>query len=175
MSYFIAHLYSISIEAFIRNISGFCFSFSTSIYIRYIIVAFQECERMNYLTGEMKRSLRELDLGLKGELTITSEMEVLENALFLDQVPQIWASRAYPSLLGLTNWFVDLLMRLRELEAWSTDFVVKMNFFFIGQKNDSNHIFYITKMCVMLHFIIVICFSYRLACGWPVSLIHSHF
>lgn len=92
---------------------------------RYIIVAFQECERMNYLTGEMKRSLRELDLGLKGELTITSEMEVLENALFLDQVPQIWTARAYPSLLGLTNWFVDLLMRLRELEAWSTDFVVK--------------------------------------------------
>lgn len=31
----------------------------------YVIVAFQECERMNYLTGEMKRSLRELDLGLK--------------------------------------------------------------------------------------------------------------
>lgn len=31
----------------------------------YIIVAFQECERMNVLTGEMKRSLKELDLGLK--------------------------------------------------------------------------------------------------------------
>lgn len=31
----------------------------------YVIVAFQECERMNYLTGEMRRSLKELDLGLK--------------------------------------------------------------------------------------------------------------
>lgn len=31
----------------------------------YVIVAFQECERMNYLTGEIKRSLKELDLGLK--------------------------------------------------------------------------------------------------------------
>jgi len=31
----------------------------------YVIVAFQECERMNYLTNEIKRSLRELDLGLK--------------------------------------------------------------------------------------------------------------
>lgn len=51
-------------------------------------------------------------------------MEVLENSLFLDQVPPIWTSRAYPSLLGLTSWFVDLLMRLRELETWSTDFVV---------------------------------------------------
>lgn len=29
----------------------------------YIIVAFQECERMNILTSEMKRSLHELDLG----------------------------------------------------------------------------------------------------------------
>lgn len=31
----------------------------------YVIVAFQECQRMNYLTNEIKRSLRELDLGLK--------------------------------------------------------------------------------------------------------------
>jgi dynein heavy chain len=31
----------------------------------YVIVAFQEAERMNMLTNEMKRSLKELDLGLK--------------------------------------------------------------------------------------------------------------
>ena len=31
----------------------------------YVIVAFQECERMNALVAEMRRSLRELDLGLK--------------------------------------------------------------------------------------------------------------
>ena len=41
---------------------------------------------MNYLTSEMRRSLKELDLGLKGELTITSDMEDLSNALFFDQV-----------------------------------------------------------------------------------------
>ena len=35
---------------------------------------------------EMKRSLRELDLGLKGELTISSDMEDLSNSLFFDQV-----------------------------------------------------------------------------------------
>ncbi|XP_057668614.1 dynein beta chain, ciliary [Diorhabda carinulata] len=90
----------------------------------YVIVAFQECERMNYLTAEIKRSLRELELGIKGELTITSDMEDLENALFLDQVPPVWALRAYPSLLGLSSWFVDLLLRIRELETWSTDFVL---------------------------------------------------
>lgn len=31
----------------------------------FVIVAFQECQRMNLLTNEIKRSLRELDLGLK--------------------------------------------------------------------------------------------------------------
>ncbi|XP_035728185.1 dynein beta chain, ciliary-like [Vespa mandarinia] len=98
----------------------------------YVIVAFQECERMNYLTSEIKRSLRELDLGLKGELTITSDMEDLENALFLDQVPPVWTIRAYPSLLGLTSWFVDLLLRLRELESWSTDFILPASVWLAG-------------------------------------------
>lgn len=31
----------------------------------YIVVAFQECERMNFLTAEIRRSLKELALGLK--------------------------------------------------------------------------------------------------------------
>ncbi|XP_049940954.1 dynein beta chain, ciliary-like [Schistocerca serialis cubense] len=88
----------------------------------YVIVAIQECERMNALTSEMRRSLRELNLGLKGELTITSDMEDLEAALFMDTVPASWTKRAYPSMLTLGPWFVDFLLRLRELEEWSSDF-----------------------------------------------------
>jgi dynein heavy chain, axonemal len=57
-------------------------------------------------------------------------MEDLEQALFLNQVPDSWAQLAYPSLQGLGSWFADLLMRLRELESWTTDFVV--NFFFFS-------------------------------------------
>ena len=41
---------------------------------------------MNLLVAEMRRSLKELDLGLKGELTITSDMEDLSDSLFFDQV-----------------------------------------------------------------------------------------
>ncbi|XP_039265498.2 dynein beta chain, ciliary-like [Styela clava] len=88
----------------------------------YIVVAFQECERMNTLTSEIRRSLKELDLGLKGELTITSDMEELETAMFFDSVPESWTKRAYPSMLGLTAWFIDLLGRIKELETWTTDF-----------------------------------------------------
>lgn len=88
----------------------------------YVIVAFQECERMNTLTNEIRRSLKELDLGLKGELTITGDMEELGNALYLDSLPESWSKRAYPSLYGLNQWYSDLLLRIKELESWVSDF-----------------------------------------------------
>ena len=74
------------------------------------------------LTKEMRRSLKELDLGLKGELTITNDMEDLGNSLFFDQVPPSWSKRAYASLNGLSNWYADLILRIKELEAWTSDF-----------------------------------------------------
>ncbi|XP_026133128.1 dynein axonemal heavy chain 9 [Carassius auratus] len=88
----------------------------------YIVVALQECERMNTLTQEIKRSLKELNLGLKGELTMTNDMENLQNAIYLDQVPESWTKRAYPSISGLAIWFTDLLNRIKELENWTSDF-----------------------------------------------------
>ncbi|CAJ0928426.1 unnamed protein product [Ranitomeya imitator] len=79
---------------------------------------------MNMLTREIKRSLKELNLGLKGELTMTSDMENLQNAIFLDMVPDSWTKRAYPSMAGLAGWFVDLLSRIKELETWTGDFAL---------------------------------------------------
>ncbi|XP_054565087.1 dynein axonemal heavy chain 9 [Eptesicus fuscus] len=98
----------------------------------YIVVALQECERMNTLTGEIRRSLRELHLGLKGELTMTSDMENLENNLYLDTVPEPWARRAYPSTAGLAVWFLDLLSRIKELEAWVGDFAMPSTVWLTG-------------------------------------------
>ena len=90
---------------------------------------------MNALTYEMKRSLRELDLGLKGELTITSDMEDLSNSLFFDQVspmifsnfvfmsqscqqvPPSWAKLAYASLNGLSAWYDHFYTKLIDLKA----------------------------------------------------------
>ena len=59
---------------------------------------------------------------VQGELTITTAMENLSNSLFLDIVPESWQNRAYPSLLGLTPWYADLLLRQKELENWTSDF-----------------------------------------------------
>ncbi|KAF5280421.1 hypothetical protein FQR65_LT03230 [Abscondita terminalis] len=90
----------------------------------FVIVAFQECERMNILTNEMRRSLSELELGLKGELTITPSMETLEQSLFLDNIPETWVIKAYPSMLPLGQWTNDLSLRIRELENWTSDFAM---------------------------------------------------
>ncbi|CAF4801187.1 unnamed protein product, partial [Rotaria magnacalcarata] len=88
----------------------------------YTVVALQECERMNTLLKEMRRSLKELDSGLKGELTVTADMEALQESLYLDQVPKTWELRAYPSLFPLGTWFIDLLNRFKDLELWTSDF-----------------------------------------------------
>lgn len=53
---------------------------------------------------------------------MTTDMESLQNSIFLDTVPEKWTKRAYPSMSSLTLWFTDLLSRIKELESWSTDF-----------------------------------------------------
>uniref|UniRef100_A0A672ZPD5 Dynein, axonemal, heavy chain 11 n=1 Tax=Sphaeramia orbicularis TaxID=375764 RepID=A0A672ZPD5_9TELE len=90
----------------------------------YILVCLQECERMNQLLAEIRRSLNELELGLKGELTISVSMEALQSALFTDAVPDSWARLAYPSTKTLALWFNDLLCSCRELDSWTQDFVL---------------------------------------------------
>ncbi|XP_008293045.1 dynein heavy chain 11, axonemal [Stegastes partitus] len=90
----------------------------------YILVCFQECERMNVLLAEIRKSLSELDLGLKGELTISSSMETLQSALFNDSVPHSWARLAYPSTKTLAQWLNDLVCSCHELDSWTQDFVL---------------------------------------------------
>jgi dynein heavy chain len=87
----------------------------------YTSVFLQECERMNNLLFEMKRSLVELDLGLKGDLGMSDAMEKVMYSLFDDKVPATWNKVAYPSMRGLTSWLSDALARQRQLEAWTAD------------------------------------------------------
>ena len=87
----------------------------------YAGVFLQECERMNMLLFELKRSLAELDLGLKGDLSISEPMETLMLALYDDKVPETWAARAWPSLRPLGSWLLDMLARQRQLADWTAD------------------------------------------------------
>ncbi|KAG7242136.1 hypothetical protein INR49_024182, partial [Caranx melampygus] len=90
----------------------------------YVLVCFQECEQMNLLLAEIRKSLNELDLGLRGELTISASMETLQVALFNDSVPDSWARLSYPSTKTLAQWFSDIMCSCRELDSWTQDFVL---------------------------------------------------
>ncbi|XP_066487525.1 dynein axonemal heavy chain 11 [Tiliqua scincoides] len=90
----------------------------------YVLVCFQECERMNILLREIRRSLKQLDLSLKGELTFSPAMEALQSSLFYELVPDAWTKLAYPSTYSLAQWFNDLLIRCRELDTWTQDLVL---------------------------------------------------
>ena len=57
-------------------------------------------------------------------MTISKEMDILQDSLYLEQVPEAWAVRAYPSLSNLAQWYTDLLLRIRELESWVVDFKI---------------------------------------------------
>jgi len=95
-------------------------------------VFLQEIERVNILLGIMKLSLFELDLGLKGDLTISDAMEVLMDALFLDRVPSTWEKKAYPSLRALGPWIADVIQRSTQLSAWVDDMNVPKVTWFPG-------------------------------------------
>lgn len=90
----------------------------------YTMVAIQESERMNVLTAEMKRSLAELDLGLRGDLTMSEPMERLMRALASDAVPMSWRNLAYPSLRTLGSWLVNVQQRAGQLNEWTADLSV---------------------------------------------------
>uniref|UniRef100_A0A452UEG0 Dynein axonemal heavy chain 17 n=1 Tax=Ursus maritimus TaxID=29073 RepID=A0A452UEG0_URSMA len=82
----------------------------------YVVVAFQECERMNILTNEMRRSLKELSLGLK----VTPPP--LQTLLF--PFPHLnWSQWAPGSAEARFH---------QELEAWTTDFALPTTVWLAG-------------------------------------------
>ena len=91
-------------------------SFGTNI-TPYQVVWIQECERMNFLLREIRKSLNDLDAGLKGQLNITKAMEQLSKALFVNNSPDTWAAKAYFSKKPLADWFVDLLLRVDQVSV----------------------------------------------------------
>ncbi|PRP75973.1 hypothetical protein PROFUN_01689 [Planoprotostelium fungivorum] len=82
------------------------------------IVVNQEVVRYNRLLAVISSTLKELAKALKGLVVMSSSLENVANSLFNNQVPEIWAARAYPSLKPLSAWVLDLVERLRFIERW---------------------------------------------------------
>jgi len=97
----------------------------------YVVVATQECSRMNKLLQVIADSLAELKKGLNGQLNMSLPMEHLAEAISIGQVPgrnpfhtASWERSAWPSKKGLASWFMDLLQRNSELRNWSDGLIL---------------------------------------------------
>lgn len=71
---------------------------------------------MNSLLTEIRRSIKELQLGFAGELTTSETMEELMTCLYLDKVPTTWLF--WPSVRPLGSWIGNVSDRLAQLEEW---------------------------------------------------------
>ena len=84
-------------------------------------VLVQECARFNGLLSVMHKSLPELRKALSGLVVMSSELEAMSKALFVQRVPALWQAKAYPSLKPLNSWLQELLDRVAFIRSWIED------------------------------------------------------
>lgn len=84
-------------------------------------VLVQEVIRFTKLLNAIKASLQDLLKALKGLVVMSDALEMMSTSLFSNQVPVLWAAKAYPSLKPLGSWVTDLQARVKFLEKWFTD------------------------------------------------------
>jgi len=72
-------------------------------------VFYQECERMNNLRSVLYDTLCDLDLGLKGALSMSDAMQNLYNAMLNDQVDPVWTKHSFMSMRPMGSWFNNML------------------------------------------------------------------
>ncbi|TMW58214.1 hypothetical protein Poli38472_011802 [Pythium oligandrum] len=83
-------------------------------------VLLQECERMNVLLDVMTKSLVELEMGFRGDVTLTESMEALQDALYYEKIPKQWEAVAFPSRRSLAPWLSNLQQRIAQLQDWNS-------------------------------------------------------
>ena len=83
----------------------------------YQNVFMQESDRMNTLIDVILRSINDLEAALNGQLTMTEQIEKLQDSLLLYRVPVKWKD-AYESCRGLIPWLTNLNFRIDQLNSW---------------------------------------------------------
>merc|ERR1711988_1812892 len=81
-------------------------------------VLVQELQKFNRLLAVVRKTLKDIQLALKGLVVMSGELEHMGTSMYNQLVPDVWASKAYPSLKPLTAWVADLLKRLTFMTCW---------------------------------------------------------
>ena len=86
------------------------------------VVLIQEVARYNVLLNKVRRSLADLQRGIRGLVVISPELELVFDSLFNGRVPESWLV-AYPSVKPLAGWVRDLVARIEQLRKWADEYV----------------------------------------------------
>uniref|UniRef100_A0A8C9DGR4 Dynein axonemal heavy chain 1 n=1 Tax=Prolemur simus TaxID=1328070 RepID=A0A8C9DGR4_PROSS len=81
-------------------------------------VLVQEVIRYNRLLQVITQTLQDLLKALKGLVVMSLQLELMAASLYNNTVPELWNAKAYPSLKPLSSWVMDLLQRLKFVQAW---------------------------------------------------------
>merc|ERR1711988_78289 len=81
------------------------------------IVLVQELQRYNGLLGKIRKSLSDVQKGIKGLVVMSSDLDAVFQKLLAGLVPTQWMG-AYPSLKPLASWSRDLVQRWAQLMEW---------------------------------------------------------
>ena len=95
------------------------------------VVHLQEVQRYNVLLELMRKTLDELEKGIKGLVVISPELESMMESLNANQVPKAW-SHFYFSLKSLASWNADLKDRYAFFQLWAQKgqpFVFNISYF----------------------------------------------
>mmetsp|Transcript_7015 Transcript_7015/g.26224 ORF Transcript_7015/g.26224 Transcript_7015/m.26224 type:complete len:4128 (-) Transcript_7015:64-12447(-) len=82
-------------------------------------VLVQEVIRYNKLIKTIRRSLRELLKAIEGLVVMSESLERMNDSMFNNQVPDMWSAVAFPSLMPLGDWIVDLVARCKFIKEWA--------------------------------------------------------
>ncbi|KAG2451278.1 hypothetical protein HYH02_003884 [Chlamydomonas schloesseri] len=80
----------------------------------------QEASRFNKLLAVLHESLANIELAIQGLLVMSSELEAAFASIAINQVPELWKRRSYPSLKPLGSYLDDLYERLNMFTAWAS-------------------------------------------------------
>jgi dynein heavy chain, axonemal len=100
------------------NLDQFRRKYSTKYEDSMNTVLVQEAIRFNRLVTLLHQTLEQLPMAIKGEVVMSKELEDVYRSLYNNQVPAMWADRAYPSLKSLGAWVDDLVRRLAMIQDW---------------------------------------------------------
>merc|ERR1719276_169728 len=113
----------------------------------FVVVVIQECQRMNVLLTEIRKSLIDLDKGIKGQLNMSQSMEDLIRAITINQWPGrnpfaqcYWEKNAWPSMKSLSSQFLDMLDRVVQLEEWCEELATPFSLWLPGLFNPTAYL-----------------------------------